>query len=196
MTGSKPRNPHPHPFPSLQHRQRECQLPFRRNPFRADGQSQGAHRRRSRRRWPIDRFVVVGGIGILIRPRAAVPMSEKQDSALCLRIKPGEKIARLQVGAVESFQHSPLLRHVGAMSSEFGSEPVATEAMRLRVGHTRIESHLPVDVGIGAVGIESHLHRGLRYLSGGSLRGLLSATSGQGRAAIIISSVFCISQNY
>ena len=109
-------------------------------------------------------------------------MSEKQDSALCLRIKPGEKIARLQVGAVESFQHSPLLRHVGAMSSEFGSEPVATEAMRLRVGHTRTESHLPVDVGIGAVGIESHLHRGLRYLSGGSLRGLLSATSGQGQS--------------
>src|SRR3712207_7676031 len=93
-------------------------------------------------------------VGIVIRPRACIPMGKERDSLFSLGLVRTDDVARLQQSAVVSNKVGVLVGYLRAKLLQPAGQIVAASHMPFGIGHARTEIHLTLYVQIGAIRIE------------------------------------------
>ena len=104
------------------------------------------------------RLAPIGTVGIVISPRATVPMGTKQDAGFSLRIVMGNDIGILQYRAIIALQVCLLGLYLAAKLLELAHNPFATLIVRLAVHHARTEIALRCTISQRRISIESRTY--------------------------------------
>ena len=109
------------------------------------------------------RLAPIGTVGIVICPRATVPMSTEQNAGFSLRVVMGNDIGILQYRAIITLQVCLLGLYLAAKLLELAYNPFATLIVRLAVHHARSEIALRCTISQCRIGIESRTY-GIQFL--------------------------------
>ena len=99
---------------------------------------------------------MVGGVAVVISPRAAIPVGKQQDALLRVGVDSGYDVAHIEYSAVECLELSLLFGDIGAEALELAHQIVATSSVGGSARHTRPECALSLHERVGAISIETH----------------------------------------
>ena len=115
---------------------------------------------------PVDGLAPVSAIGIVVGPRACVPVGAEQDSGSGGRPIAGNDVATVQHRAVVATQTGMLTADFATILAELSRYPIAATVVRRRVHRPRTEGALYSDKGISRVGIKAGAY-GMKAFGGG-----------------------------
>ena len=105
------------------------------------------------------RLAPIGTVGIVICPRATVPMSTEQNAGFSLRVVMGNDIGILQDGTIIAFEVSLLGFYLTTKLLELAHNPFATLVVRFAVHDARAEIALCGTISQRRIGIKGRTYR-------------------------------------